>query len=184
MTIYRTAGAWGAGIGANLSAAQIDGNFWGHEERIEALETSAPEPNNISNILVVGTQMTIVLEDATEFGPFTLPQAPFRPSVTATVSAATYAPVIGDVNSYKRCTNATACLVTLPTNASVAFPIDTELTFRQAAAGQVEIVGAGGVTINGVTGFDNKSAVQGAVITVKKVATNTWDLLGLLAETV
>jgi hypothetical protein len=181
MTVYRTAGAWGAGIGANLSAAQIDGNFWGHEERIEAIETSAPLPNNISNIFVTGTQMTIVLEDATVFGPFTLPQAPFRPSVTGTIATATYAPVLGDANSYKRCTNATACLVTLPANASVAFAVDSELTFRQAGAGQVEIVGAAGVTVNGVTGFDNKSAAQGAVITVKKVGTNSWDILGLLA---
>jgi hypothetical protein len=40
-----------------------------------------PEPLNISNITVTGTQMRIYLEDGTVFGPFTLPQANFRPSI-------------------------------------------------------------------------------------------------------
>lgn len=184
MTLYRTAGAWGAGLGANLTAAQVDENFWGHEERLDAIETSAPLPNEISNIIVSGTQMTIILEDATEFGPYTLPQAPFRPSIVSTVSTTTYAPVIGDANKYKRCTHASGCAVTIPSNAEVAFEVDTEITFRQAAGGQVTFDAPSDVTINGVTGFDNATAFQGAVVTVKKVATDAWDILGLLAETV
>lgn len=37
---FRTAGAWGAGKGSNLVAAEVDGNFWDHEERIVDVEAA------------------------------------------------------------------------------------------------------------------------------------------------
>lgn len=76
--IFRTVGAWGAGKGSNLTAGEVDGNFWALLQRLVAVEDDPPEPNNISNIQVVGNQMKIFLEDATVFGPFTLPTALFR----------------------------------------------------------------------------------------------------------
>jgi hypothetical protein len=76
--IYRTAGAWGAGKGSNLSAAEVDENFWDHAQRILALETDLPSPHEIADIIVNGSQMTIVMDDATTFGPFTLPTATFH----------------------------------------------------------------------------------------------------------
>ncbi|TIN76786.1 hypothetical protein [Mesorhizobium sp.] len=182
--VYRTAGAWGAGQGYNLTALQVDGNFYDLDQRIQAIEDNPPEPVNISNITVTGTQMTIYLEDATVFGPFTLPQAHFRPSVTATVSTTTYDPVLGDANGYKRCTNAAGCAVTVPSNAEVALPVDTEITFRQAGAGAVTFDAPTDVTLNGLLGYLNQTAFEGATVTLKKVATDEWDLIGLLAEDV
>jgi hypothetical protein len=75
--IYRTAGAWGAGNGANLTAAEVDGNFWDLHERVDALETTPPVPNNIADISASGSQLTITMDDATTFGPFTIPTARF-----------------------------------------------------------------------------------------------------------
>jgi hypothetical protein len=75
--LYRTAGAWGAGNGANLTAAQVDGNFWDLHERVDALETTPPVPNNIADITASGSQLTITMDDATTFGPFTMPTARF-----------------------------------------------------------------------------------------------------------
>lgn len=75
--IFRTAGAWGAGKGSDLTAAEVDGNFWDHEKRLDALEASPPEPDTISNIEVVGGQMTIHTESGGSFGPFALPVAIF-----------------------------------------------------------------------------------------------------------
>jgi hypothetical protein len=188
MTItYRTAGAWGAGKGSNLTPAEVDGNFWDHEGRIAELEDSAPEPNNISNILVTGTQMTIVLEDATEFGPFTLPQANFRPSVVDTIVAATdgtYAPVLGDANGYLRYSGSDPVTIPVPPNASVASATDTEISFYQAGTGTITIEDSTDVTINVPPGFLAQTAQQGALITLKKVATDEWDLVGWLAEDV
>lgn len=75
---YRTTdgGQWGTGIGADLSASQIDQNFY--DLAVAILNTAQIEPNQITNIVVNGNQMTIVMEDATEFGPFTLPTATFK----------------------------------------------------------------------------------------------------------
>jgi hypothetical protein len=81
MTIrYRTAGAWGPGEGTNLTAAQVDENFYTVDQKIDSEIAALPEPNGIANIVQDGTQITIILDDATEEGPFTLPQANFRPA--------------------------------------------------------------------------------------------------------
>lgn len=185
MTItYRTTGAWGAGKGANLTPAEVDGNFHDLATRVGSLETDAPQPVNIADITVVGTQMTIVLEDATSFGPFTLPQANFRPAIVATVPDATYQPVLSDGNTYKRCTNAAGCVVTIPANATVAFAVDTEISFRQAAAGAVSFDTPTDVTLNGIAGYLNETAGQGAVVTIKKVGTDEWDIIGFVAQDV
>jgi hypothetical protein len=75
---YRTAGAWGAGKGSNLTAAEVDANFWDHEGRLDTLEGTPPAPNNIADITVSGSQMTITMDDASTFGPFTLPTSRWR----------------------------------------------------------------------------------------------------------
>lgn len=75
--IYRTAGAWGAGKGSNLTPAEVDGNFWDHEQRLLALE-GASAPVSISNIIKIGSQLTIFMSDGSTYGPFTLPGASFR----------------------------------------------------------------------------------------------------------
>lgn len=76
--IYRTAGAWGAGKGSNLTPAEVDGNFYDHEGRIDALESSPPTPNEIASIVVEDGQLTITMDDDTAYGPFTLPVASFN----------------------------------------------------------------------------------------------------------
>lgn len=77
MVTYRTTdpARWGTGKGANLTAGEIDGNFWELAERIAGVEGSAPQPNNIANVTVTGSQMTIHMQDGTTHGPFTLPTA-------------------------------------------------------------------------------------------------------------
>lgn len=178
---YRSAGPWGAGKGANLTAAEVDGNFWDHEGRINGLETSPTPPNGISNITVTGSQMFIYLDDATVLGPLTLPRLPFRPTVSQIVSGATHAPVAADANGYVICTNAGGCVVTIPADAEVNIPIDTEISYRQAAAGVISFDAATGVTISGIAGYADETAYQGAIVTIKKVGADSWDLFGLLA---
>lgn len=80
MTTYRTndASRWGNGVGRDLTATEIDLNFYGHETRISTLETSQPQPDNISNIAVSGTSMTITLQSGRQFGPLPLPVLMFR----------------------------------------------------------------------------------------------------------
>jgi len=76
--IYRTAGAWGAGKGANLTPAEVDGNFYDHEQRITDLEVNPPEGVGIVSFTVTGTRFTVNMSDGSTQGPFTLPTAAFR----------------------------------------------------------------------------------------------------------
>ena len=79
--LYRTEdlARWGVGKGSNLEPVEIDLNFWELAERLVAVETTAGEAaNGIANIGVVGSQMTVYLEDGTALGPYTLPTAMIR----------------------------------------------------------------------------------------------------------
>jgi hypothetical protein len=98
------AGTWGAGKGSNLRP-EIDGNTYELAQRIAGIIADIPTPLNISNITVIGTQMRIYLEDGTVFGPFTLPQANFRPSIVGALDVPTdgvYAVTNADSNRYWR----------------------------------------------------------------------------------
>jgi hypothetical protein len=80
MTItYRTTDGtkWGAGKGSDLTASEVDLNFWDHEQRIQTIETNPVLPVEIADITLVGDQLTITMSDASTFGPFTVPAAPF-----------------------------------------------------------------------------------------------------------
>ena len=89
---------------------------------------------------------------------------------------ASYALVLADAFAYVRMNVASANTVTVPLNASVAFPIGTNITVRQAGAGQTTIVATGGVTIN--TPSSLALRVQNSSVQLLKVATDTWDLMG------
>lgn len=77
-TTFRTAGAWGAGKGADLTPAEVDNNFYDKETRITAIE-AAGVAVGIDSITVSGDQLTITMTDASVQGPFTLPIAQWIP---------------------------------------------------------------------------------------------------------
>ena len=76
--------------------------------------------------------------------------------------------------------NAGAAVITVPTNASVAFPMYTRIDFVQLGAGQVSFAGAAGVTIYS-SGSRLKLANIYSAATLLKVATDGWVLIGDLA---
>lgn len=90
----------------------------------------------------------------------------------------TYTLVLADAQKWISLSNASAITLTIPTNASVPFAIGTEIEGHQAGAGQVTIVGAGGVTVNATPGL--KTASQYGVFGLKKVATDSWVAYGRL----
>src|SRR5579872_1492600 len=102
---------------------------------------------------------------------------PHRTSISNTNTTYTFA--LTDADTFQVCNNASAQTFTVPTNASVAFPIDTEIDLFQQGAGQVVIAAAGGVTIQSM--FSNlKVGAQYSGATLKKLSTNTWSLVGNL----
>lgn len=96
--VYRGSGAWGAGLGRNLTAADFDGNTWTIVQMIAGLSDGhANQGVGISNITQSGQTLTIYLTDGTTRGPFTLPSVAMAGRGLWTPSTA-YA--VNDVISY------------------------------------------------------------------------------------
>ena len=85
-----------------------------------------------------------------------------------------------DAGDFVRLTSGSAVTVTVPPNSSVAFPIGTEIDFFGEGAGTVTFAAGSGVTINSV---DSALAIDGQFggATLKKLATDSWALVGRLA---
>lgn len=100
-----------------------------------------------------------------------------KPDVT-TDSGSSRVLSLDDAWDYIRLTNATSCNVTVPDNADVAFPIGTQIFIRSADAGTYTIVEDTSVTVNPPVGG---SLVLAGDVTLIKVATDEWDLVGTTA---
>jgi hypothetical protein len=74
---------------------------------------------------------------------------------------------------------ATSGVLTVPLNATVEYPVGTQIQIVQTAAGQITIVPISGVTINGTPGL--KLRTQWSSATLIKVATNSWIVIGDLS---
>lgn len=176
--VYRTTGPWGAGTGANLPAEDVDGNFYDLDQRVADLE-DAPAPSFAVSVSQAGSVATFTINGVDY--DITLPSSSaILAADIITVAGTAFTPGLPNAQAYHRCTSATDVTVTIPPNSSVAFPIKTELHFRQVGAGQVMLAEGAGVTLNGMTGYDLTTAAQGAVLTVKKVAADEWDVFGQL----
>ncbi len=80
-----------------------------------------------------------------------------------------------DAWNYVRPGTTSAVTLTVPTNASVAFDIGTEITVR--ALGDIALAAASGVTLNVPSGGTLNMTAR-MTVTLKKVATNEWDVIG------
>lgn len=88
----------------------------------------------------------------------------------------TYTLVLTDAGKIVTLSNASAITLTIPTNASVAFPTGAIINLEQLGAGQVTVGGAG-VTINSKDG-NKKLSGQYSGAYLRKTATDTWLLVG------
>jgi hypothetical protein len=88
---------------------------------------------------------------------------------------------LADINAHLVFSSGSPVTVTVPVNASVAFPIGSTVDIAQAGAGQVSITGEAGVTLNKFAGRTAATAGQHAVVRLRKVAPDTWTLFGDLA---
>lgn len=86
----------------------------------------------------------------------------------------TYTLVLSDANKVIELTNAAAITLTIPTNASVAFPVGTLIELYQGGAGQVTV--STSVTLRAPDGA--KLAKQYASASLRKRATDEWVLSG------
>lgn len=97
----------------------------------------------------------------------------------------TYTFALADNGKLVTASNASAQTYSIPTNASVAFPIGTQINLIQIGAGQVTVqaVTSGTTTVlsNAATAAAPKCRNQYAALTCIKVATETWYVIGDIA---
>jgi hypothetical protein len=86
-------------------------------------------------------------------------------------------------NTLVTASNASAQTYTIPLNASVAYPIGSQINLIQIGAGQVTVVGISGVTLasTGATSTSPKCRAQYSAITLVKNGTDSWYAIGDIA---
>ena len=97
----------------------------------------------------------------------------------------TYTLVLTDHGKYITASNASAITVSIPTNATAAIPVGASIDLIQIGAGQVTVQAAdsGTTTIysTGATAAAPKTRTQYSALTCKKIATDTWHVIGDIA---
>lgn len=92
--------------------------------------------------------------------------------------SADYTLALTDAGSYIRFNSTGNLAVTVPANATVAFPVDTEIMLVRAGSSvTLTVTEAGGVTVNSTGTLVFSSVGEIVAGTLKKVATNEWDLI-------
>lgn len=73
--LYRTKDdtKWGAGVGVDLTATQIDGNFWELRSALNNLIANPGVPVSIASITTTGSKLTFNMSDGSTIGPVFMP---------------------------------------------------------------------------------------------------------------
>lgn len=102
----------------------------------------------------------------------------FRRSIKADTTT-TYYPVLTDENQMITLSNAAAIQVVLPSDATTAFAIGSEVDFLWYGVGQPSFVAGAGASAYSTPGL--KLRARFSLATIKKTASNTWVIIGDLA---
>jgi hypothetical protein len=100
-------------------------------------------------------------------------------AITTNRQTASYTLVLSDANKLVELNVATANTLTVPTNATVAFPIGTQILIAQYGAGACTLTAASGVTLRSESA-KLKTNGQYAGATLVKIATDEWYAFGNL----
>ena len=135
--------------GTPAVATQVNGNFTAVKTLLDTVETTA----NSASTDKVDKNLTLNAQTGT-----------------------TYTLVLTDSAKVVTLSNASAIALTVPTNASVAFPIGAQVNLVQLGAGQVTVGGAS-VTLRS-QGSKLKLNGQYSAATLLKINTDEWVLVG------
>lgn len=127
---------------------------------------------------LVTTTATQTLTNKTLTSPTVDTPTVNAPAINLSINAqtgTTYTLALADNGKLITLSNASAITVTIPTNASVAFPVGAQVHLQQIGDGQVTVVGAGGVTLNSIA---PNLRIKWSAASLIKTATDTWTLMG------
>lgn len=112
-------------------------------------------------------------------GNITLDASDVAPAVTALTANTTLA--LTNAGKVLTMSSTSARTITIPTNASVAFPIGTEIAIININTGALTITPASGVTLNS-EGSKTKITKQYASAALKQTEANVWILAGNISS--
>jgi hypothetical protein len=184
-----------SGTTAQFNTALSDGNFAtiAGTETLTNKTLTSPVISDISNTgtltlptstdTLVGRATTDTLTNKTLTSP-TVDDPKLNLSVNAQTGT-TYTFALTDNGKFVTASNSSAQTYSIPTNASVAFPVGTQIHIIQIGSGQVTIQAASSGTTTvlsiGATAASPKISKQYAAATCIKTATDTWYVIGNLA---
>ncbi len=196
--VFQAIAAWWAasamktkldGIAPNATANQTDAylldraNHTGTQASTTISDFAEAVQDVMGATLVQGANVTITYDDVAN--TITIAAAggggTAQPWSTVESLAASKTLALADAGKYLRCTDAVT--VTVPPQSSVAWEANTEIHFEQAAAGAVTFTAGAGVTINKPASLNAVTAEQYVAVTLKRVAADTWTLIGALEVT-
>lgn len=131
----------------------------------ERLFTIHNSDSNSPKVIVFGNGDTTFLGQVTDYNTYN------------STAATSYTPVLSDASKFITTTSASAVTVTIPANATTAFPVGTKLNFLQAGTGQLTIAITTD-TLNVNSTFTKKLSGQYSVATAIKTSTTAWVLFG------
>ncbi|QFG13462.1 tail protein [Gordonia phage Powerball] len=99
--------------------------------------------------------------------------------ITVTAVSSAYTLALTDANKAVEVNSASAVNVTIPTDATVDFPVGTVIEVDQIGAGKVTIVGATGVTVQAPATPTTRA--QWSALVLRKRAADTWLVTGDMA---
>lgn len=85
---------------------------------------------------------------------------------------------LADANNYVRIASNAPCTATVQKDATLNLPVDTLFILSQTGSGPLTIVADAGVVINVPASQTLTLTEQWAQVCLRKVAANTWDLVG------
>ena len=94
-------------------------------------------------------------------------------------AATSYTLVLADAGKLKQFTSSSAVTVTIPANASVAFPIGTQVHFERNGTGTLTLATGGTPTLDSALSLAARARYS--VLTATKTATNRWLVSGDMA---
>ena len=133
---------------------------------------------SLDNLAVAGLEATTVTVStgvAFSDGTQSKEGVPSRTPIIAKTDSYTLS-ALTERDSLIEVAKATATTITIPTDATLNFPVGTSIDILQTSTGQVTIAGAGGVTVNATPGLKLRTTWSSA--TLFKRAANTWVVYG------
>jgi hypothetical protein len=134
--------------------------------------------NTVANITVSGTSN--MSANGVQFSDGTQTKVGVPSITTIAQKTANYTlAALTERDSMIEMNSASATTLTVPTNATIAYPVGTSIDVLRVGAGAVDVAPAAGVTINATPGL--KLRAQWSSATLVKRATDTWVLVGDLS---